>query len=86
MYVPGVPPPGGDQNKAPMLRAVIGSELTLATIIVLLRFYTRLKITRSPGVEDYIMLGTFVRSLSLIRTPRRDSLALAHEQRIEAYT
>ncbi|KAI4136324.1 MAG: hypothetical protein LQ341_005682 [Variospora aurantia] len=64
MYVPGVPPPGGDQNKAPMLRAVIGSELTLATIIVLLRFYTRLKITRSPGVEDYIMLGTFIFALT----------------------
>ncbi|KAI4114951.1 MAG: hypothetical protein LQ345_004365 [Seirophora villosa] len=60
MSVPGNPPPGGHQNKAPMLRAVIGSELTLATIIVLLRFYTRLRITRSPGTEDWIMLATFL--------------------------
>ncbi|KAL8645569.1 MAG: hypothetical protein Q9210_006636 [Variospora velana] len=64
MSVPGIPPPGGDQDKAPMLRAVIGSELALATIIVLLRFYTRLKITRSPGMEDYIMLGTFICALT----------------------
>ncbi|KAL8956961.1 MAG: hypothetical protein Q9193_005650 [Seirophora villosa] len=60
MSAPGNPSPGGDQNKAPMLRAVLGSELTLATIIVFLRFYTRLRITRSPGTEDWIMLGTFL--------------------------
>lgn len=65
MSVPGNPSPGGDQNKAPILRAVLGTELTLATIIVLLRFYTRLRMTRSPGTEDWIMLATFVRSLFL---------------------
>ncbi|KAI4229624.1 MAG: hypothetical protein L6R36_000671 [Xanthoria steineri] len=58
MSTPG-PPKGGDQSKAPMLRGVLSSELAVATIIVTLRFFTRLKLTRNPGWDDWIMLGTF---------------------------
>ena len=56
------PPPGGDQNKAPMLRAVLSSELSLATVVVGLRLFTRLKLIHSPGMDDWIMLATFVSS------------------------
>lgn len=59
MSTPG-PPKGGDQSKAPTLRGVLSSELAVATIIVALRFFTRLRLTRNPGWDDWIMLGTFV--------------------------
>ena len=57
------PPEGGDQTHAPMLRAVLGAELSIATIIVSLRLFCRLRITRSPGWDDWIMLATFVRCI-----------------------
>ncbi|KAL9607896.1 MAG: hypothetical protein Q9167_007234 [Letrouitia subvulpina] len=60
MTSPAKPPPGGDVNKAPMLRAVICSELAVATIVVGMRFFTRLKLIHSPGMDDWIMLATFV--------------------------
>lgn len=66
MSTPSGPPEGGDQNHAPMLRAVLGTELALATIIVALRLFCRLRLTRSPGWDDWIMLATFVRCLSCI--------------------
>ncbi len=61
MSTPDSPPQGGDQNKAPMLRAVLSSELAVAAIIVALRFFSRIRITRSPGVDDWTMLATIVR-------------------------
>ncbi|KAL8763146.1 MAG: hypothetical protein Q9184_000991 [Pyrenodesmia sp. 2 TL-2023] len=60
MSMRGDPPLGGDQDRAPMLRAVLSSELAVATIIMGLRFFTRLKLTRSPGMDDWIMLATFI--------------------------
>lgn len=43
-----------------MLRAVLSSELAVASIVMALRFFTRLRLTRSPGMDDWIMLATFV--------------------------
>ncbi|KAL8895756.1 MAG: hypothetical protein Q9207_008025 [Kuettlingeria erythrocarpa] len=60
MSMQGDPPAGGDRNHAPMLRAVLGSELAVASIVIALRFFTRLKLTRSPGMDDWIMLATFI--------------------------
>ncbi|KAL8930415.1 MAG: hypothetical protein Q9208_000599 [Pyrenodesmia sp. 3 TL-2023] len=60
MSMRGDPPPGGDQDRAPTLRAVLSSELAVATIVMALRFFTRLKLTRSPGMDDWIMLATFI--------------------------
>ena len=60
MADPGNAPPGGDQNKAPMLRTVISVELSITAMIILMRFYTRIKIVRNPGWDDWIMLATFV--------------------------
>ncbi|KAL8896560.1 MAG: hypothetical protein Q9192_003027 [Flavoplaca navasiana] len=59
MSTPSGPPEGGDQDHAPLLRAVLGTELAIATIIVALRVFCRLRITRSPGWDDWIMLATF---------------------------
>ncbi|KAL8928413.1 MAG: hypothetical protein Q9172_000899 [Xanthocarpia lactea] len=60
MSTPDSPPQGGHQNKAPMLRAVLSSELAIATIIVALRFFCRIRLTRSPGMDDWIMLATII--------------------------
>ena len=54
--------PGGDQNKAPMLRAILSSELAVTTIVIIGRLFTRLKLIHSPGVDDWIMLFTYVGS------------------------
>ncbi|CAO1602659.1 hypothetical protein XANCAGTX0491_006263 [Xanthoria calcicola] len=42
-----------------MLRCVLGSHVAVATIVVALRLFTRLRLTRSPGWDDWIMLATF---------------------------
>lgn len=59
MSTPG-DPPAGDQNQAPMLRAVLGTELAITTVVVALRFFTRLKLVRNPGMDDWIMLVAYV--------------------------
>lgn len=63
MSIPPAPPLGGDQNKAPMLRAILISELAVATMVMIGRFLTRLKLIHSPGMDDWIMLATYVGSL-----------------------
>ncbi|KAI4126437.1 MAG: hypothetical protein LQ338_003746 [Usnochroma carphineum] len=63
----GSPHLGGDQNKAPMLRAVLSSELAVATIVVALRFFTRLKLTRSPGLQHFCGIQP---SQEFVKTPR----------------
>ena len=60
MSIPPGPPPGGDQSKAPMLRAILSSELSVATIVMIGRLFTRLKLIHSPGMDDWVMLATYV--------------------------
>lgn len=60
MSAEGSPPPGGDQNQAPMLRAVLSAELAVAATVIFLRFYTRLKLIRNLGMDDWVMLAAFV--------------------------
>ena len=78
MSVPPGPPPGGDQNKAPMLRAILSSELSLATVVMIGRFFTRLKLIHNPGMDDWIMLATYVGSFFTLvrRNPSYDPLVL----------
>lgn len=52
--------PGRDETRAPQLA---GSTLTvtiLALVIVLVRLYTRLKVSRSVGWDDYTILAAMV--------------------------
>jgi hypothetical protein len=60
MAVPMATPPGGHQDKAPLLRTVIGVELSITAVVVALRLYTRLKLVRNAGWDDWIMLATFL--------------------------
>lgn len=64
IYFPQPPldiiPPGGDQNKAPLLRAIIGLELGVCSMVIAARFYTRLRLVRNAGLDDWIMFATYL--------------------------
>lgn len=58
-----IPPPGGDQNRGPVVIAVLSLFFGLSTIIVSLRVVTRIWITRNFGWDDATMALTQVRSV-----------------------
>ena len=47
-----LPYPGADRNLGPAVNAVDGTLFTLSTVIVALRLFTRLRITRNFGWDD----------------------------------
>ena len=55
-----MPFPGGDQNRGPVVIAVLSLFFGLSTIIVFLRMTTRLYITRNFGWDDATMVLTQV--------------------------
>jgi hypothetical protein len=56
-----IPP---DYNRGPQILAVCGSLVTLTLIVGLLRLYVRIRIIREVGVDDYLMMGAMVSTLS----------------------
>lgn len=58
-----IPPPGGDQNRGPVVIAILSLFFGLSTIIVFLRVVTRIWITRNFGWDDATMALTQVRSV-----------------------
>ena len=51
-------PAGGDQNKGITVEIVTWVFTSLALITVFLRLFTRLRLTRTPGWDDFwIVLG-----------------------------
>jgi len=57
---PNTPPAGGDQSKAPLLRVILGTELSVCTLVIVARLYTRLRLARNAGIDDWIMFATYV--------------------------
>jgi len=57
------PPPGGDQNRAPLLNAVEWTLTSLSIVFVGCRLFTRLRIVRSPGLDDVFIIISIVRIL-----------------------
>ena len=47
-------------NNAPTMLSVLWAEAGLATLVLVLRYYTRLKINRVMGWDDHIMLAALV--------------------------
>ncbi|KAL9031079.1 MAG: hypothetical protein Q9196_000869 [Gyalolechia fulgens] len=47
------PPPGGDRNRGPKIVIVSSLITSLATVTIFLRFYTRTKVVRCLGWDDY---------------------------------
>ena len=59
----GPPPPGGDQHIGYHLIVLRSFLIVPATIIIALRLYTRARITRSPGLDDFFIVLALVRGL-----------------------
>ncbi|KAL9018403.1 MAG: hypothetical protein Q9185_004310 [Variospora sp. 1 TL-2023] len=53
-------PAGGDESRALELLLVTWIEFAVSLIFVALRFYTRIRITRNPWYDDWVMLFTMV--------------------------
>ncbi len=70
---PHTPPAGGDQNEAPLLRAVIGIELSVCTLIMAARLYTRLSLVRNAGMDDWIMFATYVKIQQMSQSSERQN-------------
>lgn len=69
--VPNTPPPGGDQNQAPLLRVILGIELGVCTLVIAARLYTRLSLARNAGTDDWIMFATYVGFQPMIQLSER---------------
>ena len=53
-------PPGGDTNRANELNALAWTWFALSSVIVALRFYTRIRLTKNLSWDDWSMLITLV--------------------------
>lgn len=53
---PQLRPADGDQDRAATLLAVVISTTLLSTATVLLRVYTRIKVIRNLGWDDYTII------------------------------
>lgn len=49
-----------NENRAPELLAVLWAFTTLALVVVLIKFYTRFKIIRETGFDDFLILFSMV--------------------------
>ena len=56
------PPPDGDVNRGPLIIAVSFVEFAFALLLVVLRFYTRIKLVRKIGLDDWLVLAALVRN------------------------
>ncbi|KAI9675737.1 MAG: hypothetical protein M1817_001104 [Caeruleum heppii] len=58
------PPPYPDENQGPRILAVCVTTTVLAFVIVCLRLFTRIKVVRSVGWDDYVILLTMAVSIA----------------------
>lgn len=56
--------PEENENRAPELLAVLWTFTTLALVVVLLKVYTRVKIIRETGLDDFLILFSMVKKIS----------------------
>ncbi|MCJ1369774.1 hypothetical protein MMC20_000986, partial [Loxospora ochrophaea] len=52
------PPPGGDVHRGPGLLQATWIEAAIATIVVTARIFTRSKLARAMGWDDYFIVIT----------------------------
>ena len=71
------PPPGGDKDRGYVIIIVTSVMVALSSMVVALRVYTRIRIVRSFGLDDYVLLLAWVsetelhRAMELTRGNRR---------------
>ena len=56
------PPPGGDDDIGYKLVAVAIATISVASVVVAIRLYVRIKLVRAVGWDDSLMLLSLVRS------------------------
>ena len=54
-----IEPPDGNQNRAAWLNSVAWAEVSVSTIFVASRLYSRIRITRNPGWDDWFIVITW---------------------------
>ena len=52
----GPPPVGGDQSRAGVANGIGWTLAAISTIFVILRLYTRIKLTRNQGWDDLLIV------------------------------
>ncbi|KAI9849433.1 MAG: hypothetical protein M1837_004053 [Sclerophora amabilis] len=57
------PPPGGDVDKSPLLKAVLWTEASIAVLVMGVRLYARTTHVRAFASDDAVMIITLVLSL-----------------------
>ena len=65
MASPQSAPPEGDSNRAVELNALAWSWFAVSSIVVSLRFYSRIGLTRNLWWDDWFILLTLVRLLPI---------------------
>ena len=67
------PLPGGDVTRAPLLDGVDWSMTGLTLIFVVCRLFSRYRIIRKPGLDDFVVtisiVSKFAEQITLIRHP-----------------
>ena len=53
-------PVGGNHNRAPGILALAWIECSFSLVFVAARMYTRARITRYVGLDDWFMMATLV--------------------------
>lgn len=66
------------ESRTPLLMSVQAGMAGGATIAVILRFYTRLRITRNVGLDDWLMLVALVRTRGHYSLKRSHFLPIVH--------
>ena len=56
MAVEIFPPPGGDENKGPLILAIMWVECTIAILLVCARTFTRVHLVHNLGLDDWTMI------------------------------
>ena len=59
-------PPDGDRNFGPNILAMTWVECSIALLLVVFRYYTRQKVIKNVGWDDYMIFGTMVQSLFVV--------------------
>ncbi len=57
---PSASPTGGDQNRGPELVAVTWALTALATVVVALRMFTRIRILKDMALDDFYVVISLV--------------------------
>lgn len=74
----GSPPPGGDETRAPTIIGVYSTMTAVSLTCVAARLYTRLRLLRSPGWDDAVIVISMVSTITLLTFSGNVLIRLGH--------